>query len=310
MLSAAATVARDRWTALPPNLRGAVWVLLASAGFSLMASLVKLLGQTLDSFQIVFFRCVVGLAVMLPVVARMGPRVLRTDAPFIHLGRALAGLTAMSAGFYALSHLPLATATAITFTKPLFLIIVAALLLGERVGWRRLTATGTGFVGVLIMLRPGAGLDPAMLAALLQALSIAMAVVMVKKLPAAESTATVLISFAVLSTLFSVGPALAVWRSPTPEEWLLAVAMGLLGTASQAAIVRGYRTGEATALAPFDYARLVFASLLGLVLFAELPDAWTWAGVAVIMGSSLYIARREARLGRTRPMPVGGASGS
>lgn len=134
MLSAAATVARDRWTALPPNLRGAVWVLLASAGFSLMASLVKLLGQTLDSFQIVFFRCVVGLAVMLPVVARMGPRVLRTDAPFIHLGRALAGLTAMSAGFYALSHLPLATATAITFTKPLFLIIVAALLLGERVG--------------------------------------------------------------------------------------------------------------------------------------------------------------------------------
>lgn len=160
------------------------------------------------------------------------------------------------------------------------------------------------------MLRPGAGLDPAMLAALLQALSIAMAVVMVKKLPAAESTATVLISFAVLSTLFSVGPALAVWRSPTPEEWLLAVAMGLLGTASQAAIVRGYRTGEATALAPFDYARLVFASLLGLVLFAELPDAWTWAGVAVIMGSSLYIARREARLGRTRPMPVGGASGS
>ncbi len=286
------------WAALPANAQGALWVLLASAGFSAMATLVKVLGQTLDSFQIAFFRCIVGLIVLLPLMLRAGPAILHTSRPLLHLGRAVAGMTAMFCGFYAFTHLPLATATAITFTKPLFMIVIAVLFLGEVVRWRRWSATIVGFCGVLIMLRPGAGtLDPAMLVSLVQALAIAVAVAVVKSFPRSESTFTILFYFAILSTLISLGPALVVWRDPTWTELGIAAAMGMLGVSSQAAVVRGYRIGEATAVAPFDYSRLLFAAIFGYVLFFEVPDIWTVAGAGVIIASTVYIARRESRLG-------------
>ncbi|MCB9948258.1 MAG: DMT family transporter [Rhodospirillaceae bacterium] len=287
-----------RWEALPDNARGALWVIAASAGFSAMAALVKVLGQSLDSFQIAFFRCLVGLAVLSPLLLRSGLSTLRTTRPVLHLGRAAAGMTAMFCGFYAFTHLPLATATAITFTKPLFMIVVAVLFLGEVVRWRRWTATAVGFCGVLVMVRPGVGtFEPAMLVSLAQALSVAIAVALVKSFPRTEGTLTILFYFAILSTLISTGPALLVWRDPTWEQLGIAVVMGGLGVSSQAAIVRGYRIGEATAVAPFDYSRLLFAAFFGFVLFAEVPDVWTWLGAGVIIASTLYIARREAKTG-------------
>ena len=293
------------WQLLPVNTRGAVWVLIAAAGFSGMAALVKLLGQTLDPFQIAFIRCVVGLVVLTPLVVRAGPEILVTRSWKLHAGRGIAGVTAIGCGFYALAHLPLATATAITFTKPLFMIIVAVLLLGEVVRWRRWTATVVGFAGVLIMVRPGGGtFDPAMVVALVQALAIAIAVALVKKLPTTERNLTVLAYFAIISTTVMAVPAAIVWQPMTGELVLVAIAMGLLGVGAQAAIVQGYRIGEATAVAPFDYSRLLFATLFGLVLFTEVPDLWTFAGAAVIVVSTVYIARREARLGRSKSGPA------
>ena len=290
---------------MPANTRGAIWVLIASAGFSGMAALVKVLGDSLDPFQIAFFRCLVGFVVLTPLALRAGPKILKTQAWRLHVGRAVAGVTAIACGFYALAHLPLATATAITFTKPLFMIVIAVLLLGEVVRWRRWTASAIGFVGVLIMVRPGGGdFDPAMLVALVQALAIATAVALVKKLPSTERTLTVLVYFAILSTAVMAVPAILVWRPMTAEMLLLAIAMGLLGVGSQAAIVHGYRIGEATAVAPFDYSRLLFATLFGLLLFSEVPDFWTFAGAAVIVVSTLYIARREARLGHSKAGPA------
>jgi len=298
---AAAAAARfgARFRALPANSRGAAWMLVSAVGFSAMAVLVKHLGQTLDSFQLAFFRSAVGLAVLIPFALHAGPAALRTTAPRLHAGRALCGVTAMMCGFYAFTHLPLATATSITFAKPLFLIVIAVLFLGEVVRWRRWSATIAGFLGVLIMLRPGPdGLDPAMLAAIAQALAVAGTVVFVKKLPAGERHLAILFWFAAISTAVAIVPAVFVWRWPTPEEWALAGLMGVFGVGSQAAIVRAYRAGEATAVAPFDYARLLFATLFGFALFSEIPDLWTAAGAAVIIGSTVYIARREARLGR------------
>ncbi|MEQ8967348.1 MAG: DMT family transporter [Azospirillaceae bacterium] len=300
---AAGTLGR-RFALLPANLRGVAWVLAGSLGFSIMAVLIKLLGRTLDPFQIVLFRTAVGLIVLLPLVARAGVASLRTTAPLLHVGRAMAGLTAMFCGFYAFTHLPLATATAVSFAKPLFMILVAFLALGEVVRWRRWTATVVGFGGVLIMLRPGAGpFDPAMLVALMQAAAIAVAVAFVKKFPAEERHLTILFWFAVVSTTVALAPAIAVWRWPDAQGWALGVGVGVVGVASQACIVRGYRIGEATALSPFDYSRLIFATLAGLVIFAEVPDLWTFAGAAVIVGSTLYIARREARLARAPAPP-------
>jgi drug/metabolite transporter (DMT)-like permease len=293
-----------RWAALPANVRAAVWILIASAGFSAMGALIKLLSAGLDSFQIVFFRSLAGFVVMVPIALRAGRHVWRTRHPKLHLARGAAGIAAMSCGFYALAHLPLAVAVAITFTKPLFMIVLAVMFLGESVRWRRWSATAVGFLGVMIMLRPGAGgFEPAMLVALAQALAIAAAVTLVKRMPTSESNLTVLLYFAVISTAGTLGPALYVWQTPTLEEAGIACAMGLLGVGAQAAIVKGYRTGEASAAAPFDYSRLLFATLFGFLLFSEVPDAWTVMGAGVIVASSVYIARREARIGAAGPDP-------
>jgi drug/metabolite transporter (DMT)-like permease len=295
---------RERWEAMPHNTRGALWIIAGSLGFSGMAVIIKTLGETWSPFQTAFFRSFIGLLVLLPLVVRAGPSVLRSSVPLFHLWRGAAGVTAMLCGFYAFTHLPLATATAITFAKPLFMILVAVVLLGEAVRWRRWTATVVGFAGVLVMVRPGAGeFDPAMLVALNQALMIALAVAAVKKLPAEESNITVLVYFAVFSTAVTGLFAPFVWTTPTWGELGLAAAMGTIGVSSQAMVIRGFRIGEATAVSPFDYSRLIFAAGFGFVFFAEVPDLWTVLGALIIVVSTVYIAQREARLGRVKAGP-------
>ena len=227
--------------------------------------------------------------------------------PGLHLARALAGSFAMMCGFYALTHLPLATATAITFSRPFFLIVLAVLFLGEPVRWRRWSATAVGFAGVIVMLRPGAGeFDPAMLVAIGQAFAASMVVVFLKRMPPGERHLTVLFYTAAYTTVFTLGPALWVWHEVTGPVLVMAILLGAIGVTSQAAIVRAYRIAEATAVAPFDYARLLFATLFGIVLFTEFPDIWTILGAGIIVASTVYIARREARLGappKTGPAP-------
>lgn len=293
----------SRWLALPANVRGALWILAASVLFSVMAAMVKTVGARLDSFQIAFFRCVFGLVVILPFMAKAGPQVFRTRRLPMHVLRALAGVTAMFCGFYSITHLPLADATAISFAKPLFMIVLAVLFLGEVVRWRRWTATVVGFVGVLIMINPGEnGLNPAMAAALAGTLCVAVVVVLVKRLSTTEAPLTILFTFGVVSTLVSAVPAAFVWQMPTGIELVLLILIGSLGAAGQSCAIRGFRVGEATAVVPFDYSRLLFAGALGYVLFGDVPTTNTLAGAALIVASTLYIALREARLGR-KPGP-------
>ncbi len=291
---------RARWLALSPNLRGAVWMVGAALGFTVNGALVKALGAMgLPTMQIAFARAFFTLLVVLPFLWHAGLGALATTAPGLHLIRALAGAGAMVCGFYAFVLLPLADVTALTFTTPLFTIVLAVLLLGERVRWRRWTATAIGFLGVLIMVRPGAGsLEPGALLAIAMAFGIAVATVMVKRLPAGESHAAMLFWFCVASLLMTAVPAALVWQAPSPTEWLLMVSIGALGGGAQALIIRAFSTGEATFVAPFDYSKLLLAVAIGLVFFSELPDLWSLLGAAVILGSNLYIARRDAALER------------
>jgi len=294
-----------RWRGLSANARGILWMLAAAVGFGLMGALVKQLGTRLDSLQLAFFRGAVALLVLLPFLARAGWATAMPHYPLRHLGRATTGMAALVFGFYAFTHLPLATATAISFAQPLFMVVLAVLLLRERVRWRRWTATLVGFAGVLVMLRPGhEALQTAALAALANALFVALSAVQVKAMPRDEKDLTLLFSFSFVAALALFPPALLVWQAPTAQEWLLLGAMGGLGIASQAAVVRAYRVGaDASLVAPFDYARLIVAAGLGFAFFAELPDVWTGAGAAIIILSTLYIARREAVLGRPRKDP-------
>ncbi len=288
---------------LTPNHRGALWMLAAGLGFTLNGTLVKTLGQQgLDAYQIAFFRSLVGLLAVLPLLWRIGVHRLRSRHPWIHAFRVIFGAGAMVCGFYALTRLPLADVTALSFTTPLFATVLAVVFLREPVRWRRWSATALGFLGVLIMVRPGAGaFEPAAVVALGMAFGIAAALVLVKRLPAGESQIAMLFYFGVGSLLITAGPAAAVWQPPSGPQYLLLVAMGLLGLGSQAMMIRAFRVGEASFVAPFDYGKLLAAGLLGFFVFAEVPDLWTLTGAAIIVGATLYIARREAAVGRPAP---------
>jgi drug/metabolite transporter (DMT)-like permease len=284
-----------RWRALSPNGQGAAWMLLAGTGFTLNGLLVKTLAQGgMDPFQISLARVFFALVALLPFIWKAGPQAFRTRHPMIHLLRGLFGGMAMLCGFYALAHLPLAQVTALGFTQPLFTILLAVLILGEPVRWRRWAATAVGFCGVLVMIRPGSwAFDPAMLVALFMAFGIAMAVVLVKRLPLGESHTAMLVYFCIASFLLALVPAILNWRDPTWGEWGLLAGVGVLGMISQACIIRAYRSAEATFVAPFDYAKLLLATLVGYLFFAEVPDAWTWAGAGIIIASTYYIVWRE-----------------
>ena len=284
---------------LPGNARGALWMLGAVTAFACMDALIKWVGQTLDPFQIALFRCLFGGLFVLPFALREGPSALRTRRWGGHLGRALIGYTAMTLGFYAVTHLPLADATALSFTRPLFMIVLAVLFLGEAVRWRRWSATGIGFLGVLVMARPGeGGFDFAALVAIAATLFVAGVGVMLKRLSATERPETIIFYFTVISSLLALGPALYVWRTPRWIDIAIMMLLGGLGSLGQYLTIRAYRVAEATAVDPVDYARLLLATGFGFALFAELPDRWTALGAAIIIGSTLYITRREARLGR------------
>lgn len=284
------------WNGLPDNLRGAVWQVLSNLAFAVMAVAVKTVGQTIDSFEIAFFRCFFGLIFTLPFLFRAGRVRFATTRMGAHFSRAALGVAAMFCGFYALTHLPLAEATTISFTKTLFTIPLAVLVFGEAVHWRRWSATAAGLGGVVLILRPQGGeFDQALMVALLAAALVAAVIVTIKSLARTEQAATILFYYGVFSTGISLVPALWDWRIPNPEECVLLAGVAILGVSGQFCNIRSYRLGEATAMAPFGYLRLIFAGFFGYILFAERPDLWMWIGAGIIIASTLYIAIQEAR---------------
>ncbi|MEO5374084.1 MAG: DMT family transporter [Alphaproteobacteria bacterium] len=278
------------------NVRGALWLLLAAMSFSAMSALIKLLGAEIHSLEIAFFRSLFGLLILSPFLARRNFGMLSTRRVGLHLARVGFGIVTMMATFHALTHMQLASATAIFFTSSLFMIPMALVFLGEGVAWSRWLATLAGFGGVLMILRPGPeGLSTAAVAALIAALSGAVVLTTVKKLSDTERPVTVMLWFAVAAVPVSLGPALAVWTTPTTGQYVLLLVMGALGTFGQYFTIRAYRVGEATVVTPFNYFQLLFSGCVGFVMFSEIPDAWTWAGAAVIIGSNLFVLGLKKR---------------
>jgi drug/metabolite transporter (DMT)-like permease len=289
-----------RLRSLPPNVRGALWMLLGTVIWAANDVVVKTLGRTIDPFQIAFFRCFFGGLVVLPfLLASAGPLAFRTQRLGGHVVRSAAGYLSMVLGWYAIVHLPLADATALSFSRPLFLVLLAVLFMGEVVRWRRWTATAVGFLGVLVMARPGLHqVDLGLAAAISGAFCVAVVSVMIKSLTATERPATILFYFGLLSSLVAIGPALWVWRAPTLVELVMLVWIGAVGALGQYFTIRAFRIAEATVVDPFDYTRLLFATLFGFMFFSEVPDVYTLIGAVIIVGSTFYIARREAQLRR------------
>lgn len=292
-------IALAHWAAMPPNLRGACWMLLSCLGFSVMVSFVKIVARELGTFEVTFFRCFFGLLAIFPLIAWHGLGSLRTRHLGMHAWRGILGMIAMMCAYFGIARLPLATYTALSFSKPLFAIVLAVIVLHEVVRWRRWAATIVGFFGVLIMMRPGTeSFDPNALFALGDALSIAILITVLKRIPAYERPLAMLFYFGVIASPLALIPALPHWVWPSAATWAMLTAIGITGALSQYWWIMAFRTGEASAVAPFDYSRLIFTGAVGLIFFSEVPDAWTLGGAGLIVASTIYLARREARLAR------------
>ena len=292
---------RDWLRKLPPNVQGALWLVSGGFIFTCNGVMIRLMSEQVESVQTAFFRAFFSVLMLLPLI--LGGRVKPWHSTRIqgHFWRTLMGTTSMVLGFYAVSMLPLADATALGFSQPLFSVCVAALIIGEKVRWRRWSATIVGFLGVLVMVRPGAGsLQPGALIALTNALTVALSILLVKRLSDSETPLMILTQFAIWSTLLLVVPAIWVWRWPTAWGWVLAVGVSASATIGQYFWVQAFKAGEMSAVAPFEYLRLPFAVFMGWLIWGQMPEIWTYVGAAIVIASALYIAHREAQLARER----------
>jgi drug/metabolite transporter (DMT)-like permease len=292
---------RLTWSAprLAPITRAALWILLSGICAVMMNVLIRIAAQAMHPFEVAFFRCLFGLVFILPWIVRSGPLLLRSRNRGFFLLRAGIGLVSMATWFYGITVVPLATATAVNFTAPLFATLAAALVLHEDVRLRRWSAVVIGFVGVLVIMRPGsARLDANLFLLLLSAATAAMNNITVKFLARTEPPSRIVAFFMIYLTPLSLIPALFVWQWPAPSTFVALIGLGGVGTIAHLSVARALAAADASACAPFEFARLPFAAIIGFACFGEVTDLWTWVGAAIIAVSSIYVAYREARLTR------------
>ena len=282
-----------RIRALPGNAQGAVWILLGSLFLSANDAVVKTLGTDFHPIQMALFRYSVGMVLLAPWFVKARRETWRTRRAGTHLARAVIAGVGQVAVYYGVIQLYLADATAVAFSRPLFLTLLAVLILGESVGWRRWAATAFGFAGVLVMVRPGgAPFDIAWAVAVLAAILFALGIIFIRRLATTEPPVRILFYYQVFGIAMFLGPALTLWQPPDAGQLALLVLIGALTCAGMVCFVQGFSVGEASFVGPFEYLRLIYAALIGLYLFAEIPSIWTGIGALMIIASALYIARR------------------
>ncbi|PCI04362.1 MAG: hypothetical protein COB78_08570 [Hyphomicrobiales bacterium] len=289
----------DRFNALPGNLKGASALMLAAIGFTCMTLLIKLTGSHLHVTQILLVRQVVMIGIVAPAIFRDFPGSLRSNhvgLQFVRLGFAT---FAMLMGFTAVINLPLADATAIGFAKSFFVTIFAVLILKEVVGLRRWMAVGVGFLGVMFMVQPGTdGFSIYALYSLCGAASAGVVMVLIRLLTRTEKPVTIMSYHALGIGAAMLVPGIYFWQWPTQTEWIMLGIMGFVTSLSQITNIHAYKWGEASVMASLDYTRLLYATIVGYLIFGDLPGPYTWIGAAVIITASIYTIGREAKLKR------------
>ncbi len=284
----------DHWQAAPPVLRGILLMCVATVFFSAMHVLVRYVARDVPPMQIAFLRNIFGVIVFAPLLMSSGLAFLRTRRVGLHAVRGLLNVTAMLMFFTGLAMTPVARVTALAFSAPLFTALLSVIFLGERFRIRRWLAIVLGFTGTLIILRPGMiPLDPGSILVVASALIWAVTMIVIKVLSRTESSFAITAYMNIFLSLFSLGPALWVWVAPPPEMWVWLVAIGVIGTIAQLALSQALKETEPTAVLPFDFLKLVWATLLGMWVFGELPDIYTWIGATVVFASGFFIAYRE-----------------
>jgi drug/metabolite transporter (DMT)-like permease len=252
--------------------RAATLVSAGSLTLVAMATLVKHLGQDLPAMEILFFRSAIGFLFVLPLFARDPLEPFRTKRPGMHLVRGAIGAVGNACFFWTITSMLLADAMALQFSRPLFMIPLAVLLLGESPGLRRTAVAIIGFLGILLYARPfTGGFEPGALIGALGALSGGLVVICIKRLATTEPTRVIMFYYAFWNAVFALVPAALFWVTPSLPQLALLVLVAFLGIAGQGMITHGLSKGEATVLVPLDYSRIVYSAVLGYLLFGEMP---------------------------------------
>ena len=276
--------------------RGAVLVSIGSFTLVVMAMVVKYLGSQIPTIEILFFRSFIGIFVVLPFFIGKPMESLRTQRFGLHFVRGIIGTCGNICFFWTLTHMLLADAMALQFSRPLFMIPLALMFLGEIVGWRRTLVTILGFAGIALYARPfTAGFDPGAFVGAAGALFGALVVICIKRLATTEPTRTIMFYYAISNAAFSLIPTIWLWVTPGWIEFALLLVVGVLGISGQGLITHGWTLGETTALVPLDYSRIIYSAVFGFIVFGELPGLWSVAGMALIVASSLYLVLLERR---------------
>lgn len=284
-----------------PNrfVRAAGLMLASTICFGAMALTIKVAAHSLSTFEIAFFRSALGLLVLLPIL-RAGGAAPRTRQLPRYLLRSAIGVGSMLSGYWAIAYLPLAQAIALSYATPLFVTIMAVIWLRERVRWRRWAAVMLGFVGVLVVVRPGgAGFSIASLVALLAALLSAIVAIQIKQLSRIDGPDTIVFFTYLFWVPMSLLSALPGWQWPPMATWGWLFATGACGTVAQLLWARALGLGEVSALQPISFMQLPMVAVAGYYLFDEKLDHWTLAGAAIIFAANAFIAHRETRLARS-----------
>lgn len=282
-------------------MRAAGLMLASTLCFGGMAIAIRLSSQSLHTFEVAFFRNLFGLLAVLPLLLGAQRAELRTKQLPKYFVRCLIGICSMLAGFWAIGHLPLAQAISLTYSTPIFVTIAAVLFLHEQVRARRWLAVAAGFIGVLVIVRPGsAEFSIDSLAALLAAVLGGVISIQIKQLSRIDSANTIVLYTYAFWVPMSLLPALFVWQWPHGITWVWIVAAGVFGTGGQVLWTHALKLGEVSALTPISFTQLPLVATAGWLWFGESLDAYTVVGAAIILGSNAYIAHREAVLARRR----------
>lgn len=287
------------YAAIPPNVRGMALMLIAAFSVNAMNVALRDIADEIDVFVIGFFRHVFGFLFFVPVFLQSGSGIFVTRRLGMLTLRAVLNVAAMLIYYVAVMLIPLAEIMALGFTTPLFVTVLAVLLLGERMNRWRWIGLGLGLVGALIILRPGLqSIAPGSLLIILSSSLWACALITIKLLTRTESPLTITMYGSLLQIPFSLALAVFVWSWPDAYQLVMILLIAVFGTLAHLCVAQAFHEADATVVMPVDFTKLVFAGIIGYLFFAEVPDIWTLTGGVVVFSGVIYIALRERAGGR------------
>lgn len=290
------TAVRYWFHSLPHLPRAIGLMIMATFLLSVMLGLIRFVSFELHPFEVVFFRNLFGLGILLPVLLKAGIEPLRTKRIGLHSIRGLLQSASMCLFFYGLSLTTLAKVAALNFTAPLFASVAAVLLLREPLGFNRASALVVGFCGALVILRPGLEIFNVGAGMILTSAMIwGVVLIIIKRLTVTESSLTITLYMTLYLTPLTLIAAIFVWEWPTLVQLGWLVAVGSCGTAGHLCMAQALKDADTTAVMPFDFGRLIWAGLIGFLFFSEIPDVWTLIGAVVIFSAAMYLAVQESR---------------